>query len=51
MRDPKFTRVDAQIDPQGNITGQYRGELPPDLVAPIDGSGSNCIVKFVWRRE
>jgi hypothetical protein len=51
LRNPKFTQVDAQIDRQGTITGQYRGELPHDLLAKIGGGGTNCIVKFVWQRE
>ena len=51
MRNPKFSRVDGQIDTQGTIRAQYRGELPPDLVAQLDGGGTNCIVKFVWQRE
>ena len=51
MRNPKFTRVDGQIDTQGTIRGQYSGELPPDLRAPTDGGATNCVVKFVWQRE
>jgi hypothetical protein len=48
LRNPKFSRVDGQIDPQGTIRGQYSGELPRDLQA---GGGTNCIVKFVWQKE
>jgi hypothetical protein len=51
LRNPKFTRVDAQIDPQGTIRGVYSGEIPPDLLAQIGGDGTNCIVKFVWQKE
>jgi hypothetical protein len=38
MRNPKFTRVDAQIDPQGTIRGQLN-----------DASG--CAVTFLWRKQ
>jgi hypothetical protein len=48
LHNPKFSRVDGQIDAQGTIRGQYSGELPPDLQA---GGGTNCIVKFVWQKE
>lgn len=48
--NPKFSRVDGQIDRQGTIRGQYSGELPSDL-AQIDGGGTNCTIKFVWQRE
>jgi hypothetical protein len=60
MRNPKLSRVEAQIDRQGTIRGQYSGELPSDLLARISGIGggdSNCIIKygniikFVWQKE
>ena len=60
MRNPKLSRVEAQIDRQGTIRGQYCGELPSDLLARISGIGgddSNCIIKygniikFVWQKE
>jgi hypothetical protein len=51
LRNTKFTRVDAQIDSQGTIRGQYTGRLPPDVLAQIDGDGTNCILRFVWQRE
>jgi hypothetical protein len=47
MRNPKLSRVEAQIDRQGTIRGQYSGELPSDLLARISGIGggdSNCII-------
>ena len=44
--NPEFIRVEAQIDPQGTIRGQYSGDIPPSL-----GGGTNCIVKFVWQKE
>jgi hypothetical protein len=47
----KFSRVDGQIDRQGTIRGQYSGELPPSVLAQIDGGGTNCVVKFAWQRE
>jgi hypothetical protein len=34
-----------------NGRGQYSGEVPPELVAQVAGSGTNCIVKFVWEME
>jgi hypothetical protein len=37
IRNPKFSRVDAQIDPVGAIRGQY--------------AGSACTVTFVWRKQ
>jgi hypothetical protein len=51
IRNPKFNRVEAQIDGQGTIRGQYSSELPPDLLAQIGGGSTNCIIKFVWQRE
>jgi hypothetical protein len=51
MRNPKFPRVDAEIDPQGMIRGHYSGEIPDEVLAQIDGGGTNCIVKFVWQKE
>jgi hypothetical protein len=48
MRNPKFTRIDGQINLGGAIRGQYSGELPPDLQA---GGGTNCIIKVVWQKE
>jgi hypothetical protein len=48
IRNPRFSRVEGQIDAQGTIRGQYSGEVPPDLQA---GGGTNCIVKFVWQKE
>ena len=50
MWNPKFARVDAQIDRQGIVIGQYRGALPPDI-AQIGAIGTNCIVKFVCQKE
>jgi hypothetical protein len=41
IRNPTFSRVDAQIDPQGTIRGQFRGQY----------RGSVCTVSFVWRKE
>jgi hypothetical protein len=41
MRNPTFSRVDAQIDPQGTISGQFRGQY----------RGSSCTVAFVWRKR
>ena len=40
MRNPKFSRVDAQIDPHGAIRGQYNG-----------GGSKVCIITFVWKKE
>jgi hypothetical protein len=37
MRNPKFSRVGAQIDPDGTIKGQY--------------GDSGCTVTFVWRKQ
>jgi len=37
IRNPKFTRVDAQIDPVGTVKGQY--------------GSSACTVTFVWRKQ
>ena len=37
LRNRRAMRVDAQIDPQGTISGQYGGHA--------------CIVKFVWRKQ
>jgi hypothetical protein len=37
MHNPKSLRVDAQIDTQGTIHGQY--------------SGPSCITTYVWRRQ
>ena len=51
IRNRKFSRVDGQINRQGTIRGQDSGELPPSVLAQIDGGGTNCIVKFVWQRE
>lgn len=51
IRNPRFNRIDGQIDPQGTLRAQYSGELPRDLVAPIGGGGTNCVVKFVWQKE
>jgi hypothetical protein len=48
IRNPKFNRIDGEIDAQGTIRGEYRGEVPRDLQA---GGGTNCIIKFVWQRE
>ena len=36
MRNPKLSRVDAQIDPQGTIRGQYGGPA--------------CIYTYVWQK-
>ena len=35
IHSPRFSRVEGQIDPRGTIKGQYRGEVPSDLLAPI----------------
>jgi hypothetical protein len=60
MGNPKLSRVEAQIDRQGTIRGQYSGQLPSDLLARIGGIGGgdiNCIIKygniikFVWQKE
>jgi hypothetical protein len=51
MRSPSFARVDAQIDSRGTIRGEYRGEVPYELLAQLGGGGTNCIVKFVWQKE
>jgi hypothetical protein len=37
MHNPNSLRVDAQIDAQGNVRGQY--------------SGPSCILTYVWRRQ
>jgi hypothetical protein len=37
MRNPYFSRVDAQVNPQGTITGQYKG--------------SACTDTFIWRKQ
>lgn len=37
IRNPNFRPVDAEIDPQGTIRGQY--------------GGSACTVSFVWRKQ
>ena len=44
--NPEFSRVEAQIDPQGTIRGQYSGDIPPRL-----GGGTNYLVKFVWQKQ
>jgi hypothetical protein len=41
IRNPTFSRVDAQIDPQAAIRGQFRGQY----------RGSACTVSFVWRKQ
>jgi len=46
LHNPQFSLVDARIDAQGTIRGQYTGDIPPRL-----GGGTNCIVKFVWQKE
>ena len=46
IRNPIFSRINGQIDPQGTIRGQYSGDIPPTL-----GDGTNCIVNFVWQKE
>ena len=51
IRNPRFSRVDGQIDRQGTIRGQYSGELPPDVLAQIDGGGTNCIIKSSGKRN
>jgi hypothetical protein len=51
MRNQNFSRVDAQIDSHGTIRGEYSGELPPGLLFQISGSGTNCVVRFVWQRR
>jgi len=51
IRSHRFSRVDGQIDRQGTIRAQYSGELPPDLLAQIDGGGTNCVIRFVWQKE
>jgi hypothetical protein len=51
IHNPKWNRVDARVDSQGTIRGQYGGEFPPDLLAQIGGDSTNCIIKFVWQRE
>jgi hypothetical protein len=47
IHNPKWNRVDARVDSQGTIRGQYGGEFPPDLLAQIGGDSTNCIIKFV----
>jgi hypothetical protein len=37
IRNQRFSRVDAQIDPQGTVKGQY--------------SGPGCTTMFVWRKQ
>ena len=37
MRNRRSMRVNAQIDPQGIITGEYHGP--------------ECIVTYVWRKQ
>jgi hypothetical protein len=37
MQNRRAMHVKAQIDPQGNVTGQYHGP--------------QCIVDYVWRRQ
>ena len=37
LRNKQAMRVDAQIDPQGTITGQYQGPA--------------CTVDFVWQKQ
>jgi hypothetical protein len=37
IRNKRSMRVDAQIDPQGNISGQYNGPA--------------CMVVYVWRKQ
>jgi hypothetical protein len=37
MRNPKFSRVNAQIDPGGTIKGQYGDPA--------------CTITFVWRKQ
>jgi hypothetical protein len=48
MRNPKFTRIDGQIDLGGTIRGQYSEALPPDLQA---GGGTNRMIKVVRQKE
>jgi hypothetical protein len=37
IRNQYSMRVDAQIDPQGNVRGQY--------------NGPGCVVTYVWRKQ
>jgi len=46
LHNSQFSRVDARIDGQGTIRGQYSGDIPPRL-----GGGTNCVVNFVWQKE
>jgi hypothetical protein len=41
LRSPRLSRIEGQIDARGKIRAQ----------APIAGGGTNCINKFVWRKE